>query len=109
MEVPDRLVGIGKVVGQEPTTVHLREDAGVSPTLTGGGAVFLWGLAGAEVEDVDHEQIAGLSAVDLDWSAQHVRHAEIHVADVVGRVVVAELGIRPFATLDPKLASGLDG
>ena len=105
VEVPDRLVGVGVVVGEEPAGVGLGEDAGVAPALAGGGA----GLLGdrAEVEDVDHQQVAGLGALDLDGAAEHVGVGQVDVADVVGRVVVAELGVGPLAALDPELAAGL--
>ena len=105
VEVPDRLVGVGVVVGEEPAGVGLGEDAGVAPALAGGRARLLGDRA--EVEDVDHQQVAGLGALDLDGAAEHVGVGQVDVADVVGGVVVAELGVGPLAALDPELAAGL--
>ena len=62
VEVPDRLVGVGEVVGQEAAAVHLGEDAGVAPALTGRVTDLLRDRA--EIEDVDDEQVAGLGALD---------------------------------------------
>ena len=104
-EVPDRLVGVREVVGEEAAAVRLGEDPGVAPALPGCVAVLLRRLAGAEVEDVDHQQVARFGALDLDGPAEHVRHAEVHVAHVVGRVVVAQLRVGPLPALHPELAS----
>ena len=61
----------------------------------------------AEVEDLDREQVTGLCALDGDRAAEHVRRGQVDVADVVGRVVVAELGVGPLPALDPELTAGL--
>src|SRR5258705_3508807 len=112
-EIPNRLVRIGKAVGQEPATVGLREDPGVPPALTGDVADLLWHRT--EIEDVDDEQVAGLGALDVDRPGQHVRVGQVDVAHVVGGVVVTDLAVGPLAALDPdRLArangdSGRDG
>ena len=103
VEVPDRLVGVRVVVGEEPAGVGLGEDAGVAPALAGGRPGLL--RHRAQVEDVDHQQVAGLGALDLDGAAEHVGVGQVDVADVVGGVVVAELGVGPLAALDPELAA----
>ena len=63
VEVPDRLVGVGEVVGQEAAAVGLGEDARVAPALARRVAVLLRRLARAEVEDVDDQQVARLGAL----------------------------------------------
>src|SRR6266511_4224541 len=82
VEVPDRLVGVREVVGQEPAGVGLGEDAGVPPTLAGGGPDLLGHRA--EVEDVHHQEVAGLGALDLDGAAEHMGNREVHVPNVIG-------------------------
>ena len=66
VEVPDRLVGVREVVGEEAAAVRLGEDTGVAPSLARRVAVLLRGLARAEVEDVDDQQVTRLGALDLD-------------------------------------------
>jgi hypothetical protein len=44
--------------------------------------------------------LTGLGAFDADRPAEHVCPVEVDVADVVGRVVVADLRVGPLATLD---------
>ena len=105
-EVPDRLVGIREVVGQEAAAVRPVEDARVAPSLAGRVALLLRRLAGAQLEDVDHEQVPCLRSLDRDRAAEHVRAGEIHIAHVVGRVVVADLRVRPLAAFDPEVAAG---
>jgi hypothetical protein len=80
------------VVGEEPAAVLLGEDAGVTPALPGRVADLLGHRA--QVEDVDHQQVAGFGAFE------HVTAVELHVADVVGGVVVADLRIGPLPALD---------
>ena len=70
MEVPDRLVRVREVVGQEAAAVGLGEDAGVAPALAGRFADLLRDRA--EVEDVHDEQVAGLGALDTDRATEHV-------------------------------------
>src|SRR5262249_47817823 len=41
-------------------------------------------------------------------AAQHVANSKVDVSHVVGRVVVAELGVRPLPALDPELTAGSD-
>ncbi len=105
-EVPDRLVRVGIVVGEEAAAVDLGEDAGVAPTLAGRVADLL--RHRAEVEDVDDEQVAGLGALDRDRTGQHVAAVELDVADIVRRVVVPDLGVGPLAALDADRRAGRD-
>src|SRR4029079_12204257 len=75
----------------------------------GSVAALLWWLDGAEVQDVDDQQVSWLRPLDLDRPAQHVADAQVHVAHVVGRVVVAQLRVGPLAALDAELAAGRNG
>src|SRR5262249_40518367 len=107
-EVPDRLIGVGEVVGEEPAAVHLGENARVAPSLARPTALFLRGLAWAKGKEVDAHQVTRLGALPLDRTAQHVANSKVDVSHVVGRVVVAELGVRPLPALDPELTAGSD-
>ncbi len=104
VEVPDDLVGVGIVVGEEAPAVDLGEDPGVSPSLAGHRP----GLLGdrAQVEDVDDEEIARFGPFDADRAAEHVTTVQVDVPDVVGRVVVTNLAVRPFPALDADLLAG---
>ena len=99
MEVPDRLVRVGEPVGEEAAAVLRGEDAGVPPALAGRGTDLLRDRT--EVEDVDDQQVPGLGPLDRDRPAQHVRHVEVHVAHVVGRVVVDDLVVGPLPAFHP--------
>lgn len=81
MEVPDRLIRVREVVGQEAATVGLREDPGVSPALPW----CLTDLLGnrTEIEDVDHQQVDGLGTLHTDRPAEHVRAVQVDIADML--------------------------
>jgi hypothetical protein len=83
VEVPDRLVGVREVVGEEASAVDLGEDACVAPSLAGRVAAFLRRLNGAEVQDVHDKQVTGFGALDLDRTAEHVRFEQVHISHVV--------------------------
>jgi hypothetical protein len=103
VEVPDRLVGVGEVVGQEATAVVAREDAGVAPALPGDRPALL--RHGSKLEDVDDEQIAGLGALDGDRAAQGMDDRHVEVADVLGRVVVVDRAVEPLAAVEAELGA----
>jgi hypothetical protein len=58
--------------------------ARVAPALARGRPLILGRLHRAELQDVDHQQVARLGALDLDWAAEHVGAGQVDVADVVG-------------------------
>src|SRR6266496_4490543 len=82
----------------------LGEDAGVPPPLPGGGSFLLGDRA--ELKEIDHQEVAGLGAHDLDGAAEHVSLGQVDVSDVIGRFIVPELRIGPFATLQTELGAG---
>ena len=65
-EVPDHLVGVGELLGQEAAAVLGGEDAGVAPALPGERAGVLL-RDRADVEDVDDQQVAGLRRPRPRW------------------------------------------
>src|SRR5699024_9925949 len=72
--------GVGIVVGEEPAPVDLGEGARVPPSLT--GSICLCLRYGAEVEDVDDQQVAWLGTLDCDGPGEHMARVEIDVPDV---------------------------
>ena len=106
-EVPDHLVGVGELLGQEPAAVLGGEDAGVAPALAGQRAGVLL-RDRADVEDVDDQQVSGLGALDPDRAGEHVHRRQRRVADVVGGVVVVDRPVEPLPAVDPDRVPGLD-
>ena len=100
VEVPDGFLGLREVFGQEATAVLLGEEAVKAPL-----ALF----EGADVEDVDFQQVARLRALDPDRSRQEVNLAEINIAHVVGAVVVLDLAAGPVIALNDEIVARLDG
>ena len=88
-----------EMIGQEAAAVLLGEDAGEAPVAL---------RQRADVEDVDHQQVAGLRALDPDRAGQVVHLGEIDIAHVVGVVVVLDLAAGPVEALDAELIAGLD-
>ena len=96
VEIPDGLGGVGEVLGQEPAAVLLGEDAREA---VGGD--------GADVEDVHHEQIAGLGAFDVHRAGEGMRPGEIDVAHVGRIVVVGDLAIEEVQGLEDDVLARL--
>jgi hypothetical protein len=87
------------VVGEEAAAVLLREEAVEAPQ-----AVVL----GADVEQVHHQQVAGLGAFHADRAAEVVHGGEVDVAHVVGGVVVLDEAAGPVVGLEHEVVAGLD-
>lgn len=100
VKVPDGLGRLRVVLLEEAAAVGLGEDAREAP-----GRV----LKGLHVGDVDHEQVAGFSALDVKGTSQVVNLGQVDVAHVVGAVVVADLAARPVEAFNLDRLAGLDG
>ena len=100
-DIPDRLLRQRKVIGQESAAVLLRKETVESPQ-----AVRL----GADVEQVDHQEIAGLRTLDADRTAQKMNDREVDVSHVVGRIVVINdvpteiIGVMP-SSFEPQVVA----
>ena len=104
-EVPDHLVRVGELLGEEPAAVLRREHPGVAPPLPGQRPGVLL-RDRADVEDVDDEQVAGLGALHGDRAAEHVHPRQRGVEDVLRRVVVVDRAVEPLAAVDPEHVAG---
>ena len=76
-DVPDRLLRQRKVIGEEAAAVLLGEEPVETPQALG---------QGADIEQVDDQQIAGLGAVHADRAGEEMHDGEVDVADVVGEL-----------------------
>ena len=86
VEIPDRLSRLGIDVGQEAAAVLGREDARIAPLVAS---------VGADVENVNDQDIARLGTLNLDRPEQMVARGQVTVANVVRAVVVLDLPARP--------------
>ena len=98
-DVPDRLLRQREVVGQEAAAVLLGEEAVEAPQAF---------RQGADVEQIDHQKIAGLGALDSDRAGQEMHDRQIDVAHVVGRIVVLDEAAGPVVGLDEEIVAGFD-
>ena len=75
--VPDRFLRQREVVGQEAAAILLGEEAVEAPgTLR----------EDADIENVDHQEIARLGAMHADRAGEEVDDGEIDIADIVGGI-----------------------
>jgi hypothetical protein len=100
VEVPYRLGRVGEAVDQEAATVLPREDTGEAPLRL---------AQRADLQDVDDQQVTRLDAVYVDRAAQDMHVAQVHVAHVVGAVVVCDLPVGPVQALDSKALAEVHG
>lgn len=97
VEVPDGLVGVGILIGQEPTAVALCEDPRETPA-----------PKRSDVEDVGREQVSRRGTLDPKRSAQDVDQVEIDVPDVIGAVGVVDLEVGPLLALEEERVARFD-
>ena len=65
------------MIGEETAAVLLGEEAVESPQAL---------LQRTDIEQVDHQEIAGLGALDADRAGQEVHDRQVDVAHVVGGI-----------------------
>ena len=99
LDVPDRLLRQREMVGQEAAAVLLGEEAVKAPQAL---------LQRTDVEQIDHQEIAGLGALDADRAGQEVHDRQIDVAHVVGGIVVLDEAAGPVIGLDDEIVAGID-
>ena len=99
LDVPDRLLRQREVIGQEAAAVLLGEEAVEPPQAL---------LQRADVEEVDHQEVTGLGALDADRAGQEVHDRKIDVSHVIGRIVVLDEAAGPVVGLDDEIVARLD-
>jgi len=87
------------MIGQEAAAVAAVEDAREAPLVTG---------QRSHIQQIDHQDVARLDALDMDGAAQHVDDAQLDVLDVGRVVVVLDLSVRPVLALDAEDVARLD-
>src|SRR5215469_18659312 len=96
--VPAGLVRLRIVVDEETAAVFLGEDAGESP----------WGIGQiSDVEQVNDQEVAGLSTFDAERTAQIVHLGQVDITNIVCAIVVSDLPAGPVETLDAKFSARL--
>src|SRR5882672_3033661 len=96
LEIPDRLLRQREMVGQKAAAILLGEEAVEAPEAF---------LHRADVEQIDHQQVAGLGALDADRAGQEVHDRQVDVAHVVGGIVVLDEAAGPVIGLDDEVVA----
>ena len=96
MKVPDRFLRQRKMLGQKAAAVFLREETVEAPQAVG---------LRADIEQIDHQQVAGLGALDADRARQIVHGRQVDVAHVIGTVVVLDITARPVEGLKDEIVA----
>ncbi|MPN26805.1 hypothetical protein SDC9_174230 [bioreactor metagenome] len=99
LEVPDRFLGRGEMVGQEAAAIVFGEKTVEAPEAVG---------LGADVQQVHHQQVAGLGALHAHGAGQVVHRGQVDVAHIVGAVVVLDEAAGPVVGLQDEVVAGLD-
>src|SRR5208282_2317164 len=92
--VPDRFLRQRKMVGEKAAAILLGEESVEAPQ-----AVRL----GADVEQIDDQQISRLGASYADRAGQKVYDGQVDVANVIGRLVVLDEPAGPVIGLHDKI------
>ena len=95
-QVPDGFVRVGVVLGEKTAAVFAGEQTGKSPL-----GIF----ERTDIQDIDHQQIAGFDAFHTDRAGQVVNLGEIHIAHVIGGIVVGDLRTGPVHALHDEIVT----
>src|SRR3954464_8460545 len=87
------------MVGEEAPAVLLGEKAVETPKTL---------LERADIEQINHKQVARLGALDADRTGEEMHNRQIDVAHIVGRVVVLDEAAGPVDGLDDEVVARLD-
>jgi hypothetical protein len=98
VEIPDGLLRMRKMLGQETAAVVAAEKAVEAPQAVG---------LGADVQQVHHQQVPGLGALHAHGAGQEVHGGQVHVADVVGAVVVLDRASGPVVGFQDEIVPRL--
>ncbi len=99
LEIPDRFLRTGEVIGEKAPAVLPREEAVEAPLGVG---------LGANVEQVHHQQVAGLGAVHTHRAGQVMHGGQVHIAHVAGVVVVLDRAGGPVVGFEDEVIARLD-
>ena len=99
LEVPDRLLRRREVIGEEAAAIALREETVEAPEHV---------LLGADVEQLDDQQIARLGPLHAHRTGQVVHGGEIDVAHVRGIVIVLDRAAGPVVGLEDEVIARID-
>ena len=87
------------MLGQKATAIVLAEETVEAPQAV---------LLGPNVQQVHHQQIAGLCAPHAHGAAEVVHRGQINVAHIICAVVVLDEAARPVKRFQHKLVAGVD-
>ena len=87
------------MIGQEAAAILFGEEAVKTPQAF---------LQRADVEQVHHQEIAGLGALDADRAGQEMHDRQIDVAHVVGGIIVLDEAAGPVIGLDDEIITRID-
>src|SRR5271154_6619810 len=99
LDVPDGFLGRGKMLRQKAAAILFGEDAVEAPITAG---------QGADVEDVDDQEIAGLGALHTDRPAEKMHGAKVDVPDILGGLVVLDKSTGPIIGLEDEVVARFD-
>ncbi len=99
VKIPDGFLRMGEMFGQETAPVIAAEKAVEPPQ-----AVRL----GADIQQVNHQQVTGLRAFYAHRPRQKVHGGQVHIAHVVGAVVVLDGAAGPVIGFQHEVVARLD-
>ncbi|MNX47435.1 hypothetical protein D3C86_779880 [compost metagenome] len=99
VEIPNGFLRMREVFGQEAAPIVAAEKAIEPPQAVG---------LGADIQQVNHQQIAGLRAFHAHRAGKKMHGGQVYVAHIVGAVVVLDRAARPVIGFQYEIVAGLD-
>src|ERR1700722_3359736 len=99
LDVPDRLLRQREMLGEEAAAILFREEAVETPETF---------LLRTDIEQIDHQEVAGLRAFDTDRTGEEMHDRQVDVAHVIGGIVVLDEAAGPIVGLDDEIVAWID-
>ncbi len=93
LQIPDGFRRFGMMIGEETAPVIAIKDTRETPFVA---------LQGTNIQEINDQDVARLSAIDMDRATEDVNNLKIDITNIARVVVIFNLTVCPVFTLNPK-------
>ncbi len=96
LQIPDGFRRFGVMIGEETAPVIAIKDTRETPFVA---------LQGTNIQEINDQDVARLSAIDMDRATEDVNNLKIDITNIARVVIIFNLTVCPVFTLNPSSAA----